>query len=138
MRTEKYEFRGIGSPRRNFPMDGSLKKRYLSKVLYLYFEEGMRYVRITLMYYVNFYSCLFNHLGKDWETMLKAASKSPSLPSLLTRGRNRIENIRLLKIRCKTPIIVVVEFYQTAIIKICIFTKYFLLFILSIQIYLIH
>lgn len=137
MRTEKYEFRGIGS-RRNFPMDESLKKRYLSKVLHLYFEEGMSYVRITLMYYVDFYSCLFNHLEKDWETMLKAASKSPSLPSLLTRGRNRIENIRLLKIRCKTPIIVVVEFYQTAIIKICIFTKYFLLFILSIQIYLIH
>lgn len=34
MQTEKYEFWGIGSPRRDFPTDGSLKKRYLSKVLH--------------------------------------------------------------------------------------------------------
>lgn len=76
MRTEKYEFRGIGSPRRNFPMDGSLKKRYLSKVLYLYFEEGMSYVRITLMYYVDFYFCLIT-----WEKIGKRCLKQP--PNLL-------------------------------------------------------
>lgn len=38
-------------------------------------------VRITLMYYVDFYS-LFNHPEKDWETYLKAASDIPSDPSL--------------------------------------------------------
>ena len=37
-------------------------------------------VRITLMYYVNFYS-LFNHPERDWETCLEATSGSP--PELL-------------------------------------------------------
>ena len=32
-------------------------------------------VRITLMYYVDFYS-LFNHLEKDWESCLEATSQS--------------------------------------------------------------
>ena len=35
-------------------------------------------VRITLMYYVDFYS-LFNHPEKDWETRLKATAESPSI-----------------------------------------------------------
>lgn len=39
-------------------------------------------VRITLMYYADFYS-LFNHPEKDWEAMLKATSESPPIqPSL--------------------------------------------------------
>ena len=33
-------------------------------------------VRITLMYYVDFYS-LFNHPEKDWESILKSASEVP-------------------------------------------------------------
>ena len=33
-------------------------------------------VRITLMYYVNFYS-LFNHPEKDWEACLEATSQAP-------------------------------------------------------------
>ncbi len=43
MKTEKYEFRGLGSSLRDFPIDGSLKEQYLSKVLHLYIEEGMSY-----------------------------------------------------------------------------------------------
>ena len=38
-------------------------------------------VRITLMYYADFYS-LFNHPEKDWETSLKAAAEIPVEPSL--------------------------------------------------------
>lgn len=38
-------------------------------------------VRITLMYYVNFYS-LFNHPEKDWEKMLEKASPPKKEPSL--------------------------------------------------------
>ena len=38
-------------------------------------------VRITLMYYVDFYS-LFNHPEKDWEACLKEAAESPQMPSL--------------------------------------------------------
>jgi hypothetical protein len=38
-------------------------------------------VRITLMYYVDFYS-LFNHPEKDWEAYLKEASGSPPEPTL--------------------------------------------------------
>lgn len=38
-------------------------------------------VRITLMYYVDFYS-LFNHPEKDWESILEAASEVPRQPSL--------------------------------------------------------
>ena len=38
-------------------------------------------VRITLMYYVDFYS-LFNHPEKDWEASLKSASDIPSIPLL--------------------------------------------------------
>ncbi len=38
-------------------------------------------VRITLMYYVDFYS-LFNNPEKDWETILAKASGAPPLPSL--------------------------------------------------------
>lgn len=33
-------------------------------------------VRITLMYYVDFYS-LFNHPEKDWESLLESASADP-------------------------------------------------------------
>jgi len=39
-------------------------------------------VRITLMYYVDFYS-LFNHPEKDWEACLKEAAESPQMPSLV-------------------------------------------------------
>ena len=56
MKTEKYEFRGIGSPRRDFPTDGSLKKQYLSKVLHLYFEEGLGYRSISEILPVSFAS----------------------------------------------------------------------------------
>lgn len=38
-------------------------------------------VRITLMYYVDFYS-LFNHPEKDWQAMLKATAESPAQLSL--------------------------------------------------------
>ena len=38
-------------------------------------------VRITLMYYVDFYS-LFNHPEKDWEVLLKARADTPLIPSL--------------------------------------------------------
>lgn len=38
-------------------------------------------VRITLMYYVNFYT-LFNHPERDWETCLEATSGSPPETSL--------------------------------------------------------
>ncbi len=38
-------------------------------------------IRITLMYYVSFYS-LFNHPEKDWETYLEATSGSPPELSL--------------------------------------------------------
>ena len=38
-------------------------------------------VRITLMYYVDFYS-LFNNPEKDWETYLKEVADSPPEPSL--------------------------------------------------------
>jgi len=38
-------------------------------------------VRITLMYYVDFYS-LFNNPEKDWKTYLKEASESPPEPTL--------------------------------------------------------
>ncbi|MDE6023148.1 MAG: IS4 family transposase [Muribaculaceae bacterium] len=38
-------------------------------------------VRITLMYYVDFYS-LFNNPEKDWETILSESSGAPPLPSL--------------------------------------------------------
>lgn len=42
-------------------------------------------VRITLMYYVNFYS-LFNHPERDWETCLEATSGSPPQASLFDQG----------------------------------------------------
>lgn len=38
-------------------------------------------IRITLMYYVDFYS-LFNHPEKDWEACLEATLESPPEPSL--------------------------------------------------------
>lgn len=38
-------------------------------------------VRITLMYYVDFYS-LLNHPEKDWEASLKAASEISVEPSI--------------------------------------------------------
>ena len=38
-------------------------------------------VRITLMYYVDFYS-LFNNPEKDWEIILGMASDAPPEPSL--------------------------------------------------------
>ncbi|MCI1648432.1 MAG: hypothetical protein LKI29_08880 [Bacteroides sp.] len=38
-------------------------------------------VRITLMYYVDFYS-LFNHPEKEWESMLEATSETPCQMSL--------------------------------------------------------
>ena len=56
MEKEKYQFRGIGSPARDFPTDGSLKKQYLPKVLHLYFEEGMDYRSISEILPVSFAS----------------------------------------------------------------------------------
>jgi hypothetical protein len=56
MKKEKYQFRGKGSPGRDFPTDGSLKKQYLSKVLHLYFEEGMDYRSISEVLPVSFAS----------------------------------------------------------------------------------
>jgi transposase len=56
MQKEKNQFRGIGSPARDFPTDGSLKKQYLSKVLHLYFEEGMGYRSISEILPVSFAS----------------------------------------------------------------------------------
>lgn len=38
-------------------------------------------VRITLMYYVDFYS-LFNHPEKEWQILLKARADAPLIPSL--------------------------------------------------------
>ena len=38
-------------------------------------------MRITLMYYVDFYS-LFNNPEKDWEEMLKSINKPPTEPTL--------------------------------------------------------
>jgi transposase len=54
MKREKYQFRGKGSPSRDFPTDGSLKQQYLSKVLHLYFEEGMDYRSISAILPVSF------------------------------------------------------------------------------------
>lgn len=70
MKTEKYEFRGIGSPRRDFPTDGSLKKQYLSKVLYLYFEEGMGYRSISEILPVSFASIGYwiRNFAKEYKT----------------------------------------------------------------------
>ncbi|WP_294081444.1 transposase [Proteiniphilum sp. UBA5384] len=56
MKTEKYQFRGQGSSERNFPTDGSLKKLYPSRVLHLYFEEGMDYRSISEILPVSFAS----------------------------------------------------------------------------------
>jgi hypothetical protein len=56
MQTEKYQFRGKGSPVREFPTDGSLKKQYLSKVLHLYFEGGLDYRSISEILPVSFAS----------------------------------------------------------------------------------
>lgn len=47
MKEEKYQFRGNGSPRQDFPTNGILKQQYLSKALHLYFEEGMCYRSIS-------------------------------------------------------------------------------------------
>lgn len=70
MKTEKYQFRGIGSPRRGFPMDGSLKKQYLSKVLHLYFEEGMGYRSISEILPVSFASIGYwiRNFAKEYKT----------------------------------------------------------------------
>lgn len=54
MKTEKYGFRVMGSSRRDFLIGGSLKKQYLSKVLHLYFEEGMSYRCISEILPVSF------------------------------------------------------------------------------------
>ena len=42
-------------------------------------------VRITLMYYVDFYS-LFNHPDKDWKAILNSISEEPHEPSLFDEG----------------------------------------------------
>ena len=48
-------------------------------------------VRITLMYYVDFYS-LFNNPENDWKTYLKEAADSPPGPTLLTEGACHAKN----------------------------------------------
>ncbi|MDE6537883.1 MAG: transposase [Muribaculaceae bacterium] len=45
------------------------------------FSELATMVRITLMYYVDFYS-LFNNPEKEWEIILSEAFKTPPIPSL--------------------------------------------------------
>ena len=47
-------------------------------------------VRITLMYYVDFYS-LFNNPEKDWEIILGKASDAPPEPSFFDLGGLEIE-----------------------------------------------
>ena len=42
-------------------------------------------MRITLMYYVDFYS-LFNHPEKDWETLLDVNQKEDYQPSIFLMG----------------------------------------------------
>lgn len=54
MKEEKYQFRGNGSPRRDFSTNGDLKKQYLSKALHLYFEEGMCYRSISEILPISF------------------------------------------------------------------------------------
>lgn len=54
MKEEKYEFRGNGSPRRDFPTNGILKKQYLSKALHLYFKEGICYRSISEILPISF------------------------------------------------------------------------------------
>lgn len=44
-------------------------------------RTGATKVRITLMYYVNFYS-LFNNPEKEWDIILSKAFDAPSEPSL--------------------------------------------------------
>lgn len=43
--------------------------------------DGFMAVRITLMYYVDFYS-LFNNPEKEWDIILSKAFDAPSEPSL--------------------------------------------------------
>ncbi|MGL4851233.1 MAG: transposase [Phocaeicola sp.] len=70
MRKEKYLFRGVGSPHNTCPTDGSLKKQYLSKVLHLYFEEGMGYRSISEVLPVSFASIGYwiRNFAKEYNT----------------------------------------------------------------------
>jgi transposase len=84
METEKYQFRGIGSPDRDFPTDGSLKKQYLSKVLHLYFEEGMGYRSISEIIPVSFASIGYwiRNFAKEYKSkaeIMEAISKLDKL-----------------------------------------------------------
>lgn len=63
----------------------------IANLLLMVLQKGLRrqwsfsglatMVRITLMYYVDFYS-LFNNPEKDWEKLLEEASEDPPVPSL--------------------------------------------------------
>lgn len=80
MKKEKYQFRGKGSPIRDFPTDGSLKKQYLSKALHFYFEEGMNYRSISEVLPVSF-SCIgywIRNFAKEYKSkreIMEAISK---------------------------------------------------------------
>lgn len=54
MKEKKNQFRGNGSPGRDFRNNSSQKKLYLSKILHLYFEEGMSYRSISEILPVSF------------------------------------------------------------------------------------
>ena len=47
-------------------------------------QKGLKR-RITLMYYVDFYS-LFNNPEKEWKIILTKTSEAPPQPSLFDRG----------------------------------------------------
>jgi transposase len=80
MKKGKYQFRGKGSPCRDFPTDGSLKKQYLSKVLHFYFEEGMDYRSISEILPVSFASIGYwiRNFAKEYKSkpeIMEAISK---------------------------------------------------------------
>ncbi len=94
MKTEKYEFRGIGSPRRDFPTDGSLKKQYLSKVLHLYFEEGMGYRSISEILPVSFASIGYwiRNFVKEYKTKAEIMEAISNLDKSSGKGSKKAKD----------------------------------------------
>ena len=68
----------MGDAHSQFAVDGYAKKRLTRRWS---FSGLATMMRITLMYYVNFYS-LFNNLKKDWEQMLSSIESPPPNPTL--------------------------------------------------------
>ena len=97
MKTEKYQFRGIGSPERNFPTDGSLKKLYLSRVLHLYFEEGMGYRSISEILPVSFASIGYwiRNFSKEYKSKTEIMEAISNLinPHLNSREKQKTRSI---------------------------------------------